>query len=435
MSFSRGRSALGQSLIAIVIVLDVGSLPMFSDTIGNMNALHNKKILLGVTGGIAAYKAAEFCRLLIKQGAEVQVVMTAAAREFIQPLTFQALTGRPVRSELFDAGADNAMDHIELARWADLLVVAPATADFIAKLEHGYADNLLLTLALANEGPTALAPAMNQQMYLSAATGDNIRSLAKRGVKLWGPDSGEQACGEVGPGRMLEPEAILAEVEKMVSPGPLQGKKVLITAGPTREAIDPVRYLSNRSSGKMGYAVAQAALDAGAEVTLVSGPTCLEPPGGARVYRCQSAKDMLDLVMAHVEGQDIFIATAAVADYRVAEMAANKIKKSSESLSLELVRNPDILARVAALETRPFCVGFAAETQDLEQYAEQKMQRKKLDMIAANRVDGEDSGFEVDDNALSVFWPGGQRDLPRQAKTLIAAQLIDIIADLFLAER
>jgi phosphopantothenoylcysteine decarboxylase/phosphopantothenate--cysteine ligase len=435
MSFSRGRSALGQSLIAIVIVPDVVSWWSFSDTIGNMNALHNKKILLGVTGGIAAYKAAEFCRLLIKQGAEVQVVMTAAAREFIQPLTFQALTARPVRSELFDAGADNAMDHIELARWADLLVVAPATADFIAKLEHGYADNLLLTLALANEGPTALAPAMNQQMYQNAATGDNIRGLAKRGIKLWGPDSGEQACGEIGPGRMLEPEAILAEVEKLFSPGSLQGNKVLITAGPTREAIDPVRYLSNRSSGKMGYAVAQAALDAGAEVTLVSGPTCLEPPGGARVYRCQSAQEMLDQVMAQVEGQDIFIATAAVADYRVAEIAANKIKKSSESLSLELVRNPDILARVAALETRPFCVGFAAETQDLEQYAEDKMQRKKLDMIAANRVDGEDSGFEVDDNALSVFWPGGRRDLPRQAKTLIATQLIDIIADLFPAAR
>ncbi len=396
-----------------------------------MTELLNKNVLLGVTGGIAAYKAAELCRLLIKQGASVRVVMTEAAREFIQPLTFQALTGHQVYSELFNAGADNAMDHIELARWADVLLVAPATADFIAKLADGYADNLLLTIALATESKVVVAPAMNQQMYQNVATGENVQKLKSHGISVWGPDEGEQACGEVGPGRMLEPAVLLSLLANSFKPGRLQGIRIMITAGPTREAIDPVRYLSNRSSGKMGYALAQAAIDQGAEVTLVSGPVSLSAPSAAQLLGCTSAQQMLEQVMASIDRQDIFIATAAVADYRIDQVAQHKIKKSADSLTLNLVKNTDILSTVSALDKRPFCVGFAAETQDLESYAEQKMKTKKLDMIAANRVDGNDSGFEVDENALSVFWPGGSKQLPRQSKIQIAIALIDIIADLF----
>ncbi len=396
-----------------------------------MTELLNKNVLLGVTGGIAAYKAAELCRLLIKQGASVRVVMTEAAREFIQPLTFQALTGHQVYSELFNAGADNAMDHIELARWADVLLVAPATADFIAKLADGYADNLLLTIALATESKVVVAPAMNQQMYQNVATGENVQKLKSHGISVWGPDEGEQACGEVGPGRMLEPAVLLSLLANSFKPGRLQGIRIMITAGPTREAIDPVRYLSNRSSGKMGYALAQAAIDQGAEVTLVSGPVSLSAPSAAQLLGCTSAQQMLEQVMASIDRQDIFIATAAVADYRIDQVAQHKIKKSVDSLTLNLVKNTDILSTVSGLDKRPFCVGFAAETQDLESYAEQKMKTKKLDMIAANRVDGNDSGFEVDENALSVFWPGGSKQLPRQSKVQIAIALIDIIADLF----
>lgn len=396
-----------------------------------MSELLNKKILLGVTGGIAAYKAAELCRLLIKQGAEVRVVMTAAAREFIQPLTFQALSGHRVYSELFEADAENAMDHIDLARWADLLLIAPATADVIAKLADGYADNLLLTIALATNQSIAIAPAMNQQMFQNPATMRNLQTLAAQGCRIWGPGEGEQACGEVGPGRMLEPLRLVELANGFFSPGPLTGCKVMITAGPTREAIDPVRYISNRSSGKMGYALADAARDAGAEVTLVSGPVCLQPPVAVTLLTCQSAQDMLQQVIAHVDGQSIFIASAAVADYRMAEVAEQKIKKTSEEMTLQLRRNPDILATVSALPDRPFCVGFAAETTDLENYAQQKLQSKNLDMIAANRVDQSDSGFEVDDNALSVFWKDGSVRLERQPKTLIAAGLIAIIAEQF----
>jgi phosphopantothenoylcysteine decarboxylase / phosphopantothenate---cysteine ligase len=399
--------------------------------ISYMTELLNKKILLGVTGGIAAYKAAEFCRLLIKQGASVRVVMTQAAQEFVRPLTFQALTGHQVYSELFEAGADNAMDHIELARWADLLIVAPATADFIARLADGYANNLLLTIALATESKVVVVPAMNQQMYQNAATTENIHKLKRHRTLVWGPDEGEQACGEVGPGRMLEPAVLLNQLLDYFKPGRLQGRRIMITAGPTREAIDPVRYISNRSSGKMGYALAQAAIDQGADVTLVSGPVCISAPAQARMLNCISAQQMLDQVMGSIDQQDIFIATAAVADYRVERIAEQKIKKSEDRLTLDLVKNPDILSLVSGLEKRPFCVGFAAETQDLQHYAEQKMKKKHLDMIAANRVDTADSGFEVDDNALSVFWPGGSRDLPRQSKTDIAAALIDIIANLF----
>lgn len=396
-----------------------------------MSDLLNKNILLGVTGGIAAYKAAEFCRLLIKQGANVRVVMSPAAIEFIQPLTFQALTGYPVTHELFDSDADNAMDHIDLARWADVLVIAPATADSIAKLAAGYADNLLLTIALATQNSIAVAPAMNQQMYQNAATRKNIQTLKQNGIHIWGPDEGEQACGEVGPGRMLEPDNLLQLTLSLYEPGSLAGLKVMITAGPTREAIDPVRYISNRSSGKMGYALAQAALDAGAEVTLVSGPVCLTSPQPATLLRCQSADDMYQQVMKHIEAQDIFIACAAVADYRVADIAKQKIKKSTDEMTLTLVKNPDILASVAALNQKPYCVGFAAETQDLEQHAQQKLVKKNLDIIAANRVDEASSGFDVDFNALSVFWPGGKQELERNTKNHIATHLIDIIAQKF----
>ena len=396
-----------------------------------MSELHNKNILLGVTGGIAAYKAAELCRLLIKQGAVVRVVMTRAAMEFIRPLTFQALTGHPVYSELFEADADNAMDHIDLARWADLLVIAPATADHLAKLAHGYSENLLLTIALATEKPVAVAPAMNQQMYQNRATLDNIQLLQQRGVKIWGPDEGEQACGETGPGRMLEPGHLVQLALTQFQPGKLTGRTIMITAGPTREAIDPVRYISNRSSGKMGYALAQAALDAGADVTLVSGPVCLQPPQPVKLLACQSAENMYWQVMDHIDGIDIFIACAAVADYRVADVSQHKIKKSDEDMTLTLVKNPDILASVAALKEKPFCVGFAAETQNLEQYARQKLQDKKLDMIAANRVDDSTSGFDVDFNALSIYWPNGEKELEHQPKHQIAAHLIDIIAQTY----
>jgi len=397
--------------------------------------LHNKKILLGVTGGIAAYKAAEFCRLLIKQGADVRVVMTDAAREFIQPLTFQALTGNRVYSELFEADAENAMDHIELARWADLLVIAPATADTLAKLADGYADNLLLTIALATSAKIAVAPAMNQQMFQKKATQQNIQKLHEHGLRVWGPDVGEQACGETGPGRMLEVDDLQQHVLHLFTPGKLTGCKVMITAGPTREAIDPVRFISNRSSGKMGYAIAQAVIDAGAEATLVSGPVCLLPPQLVKTLQCQSADEMYQHVMSNIEGQDIFIATAAVSDYRVDKIAAEKIKKSAAEMSLKLLKNPDILASVAALENKPFCVGFAAETRDLELYALQKLKNKKLDMIAANKVDSAESGFDVDVNALSIFWDGGSSNLPLQSKKRIAVELVDIISERYSASR
>jgi len=396
-----------------------------------MNGLNNKKILLGISGGIAAYKSAELCRLLVKQGAEVRVVMTDAAQQFIQPLTFQALTGNAVSTQLFEADAAHAMDHIDLARWCDLLLIAPATADILAKLADGYADNLLLTVALANERPLAVAPAMNQQMFQHDATQQNLQTLRTRDVSIWGPDEGAQACGETGPGRMLEPAHLVELAQAFFAPGKLAGVRLMITAGPTREAIDPVRYLSNRSSGKMGYALAEAAVAEGADVTLVSGPVCLTPPAGVTMLYAESASDLQQQVMAHIEGQQLFIASAAVADYRPAQAAAQKIKKTDDRLTLELVKNPDILASVAALEKRPFCVGFAAETRQLAHYARQKLEQKGLDMIAANRVDGAQAGFEVDDNALTLYWPGGSKVLPLQTKKSIAAALIDIIADRF----
>ncbi len=393
-----------------------------------MSSLQQRKILLGVTGGIAAYKAAEFLRLLQKDGAEVRVVMTPSAQEFVQPLTFQALSGHRVYTDIFDGEADSAMDHIELARWCDLLVIAPASADFLGKLRAGYADNLLLTLCLASKQPVAVAPAMNQQMFANPATGDNIAALERNGILIWGPDAGEQACGDVGPGRMLEPAQLLQQVVEQFAPGPLSGRRLLLTAGPTREPIDPVRYISNRSSGKMGYALAEAARRAGAEVCLVSGPVALAAPAGVERVSVESASEMYDAVLARAEGQDIFIACAAVSDYRVRDAAEHKIKKSSESLSLELVRNEDILAAVSALETRPFCVGFAAETRDVETYARDKLERKRLDMIAANRV-GDGSGFETDVNQLDVFWPDGGAPIEQASKTEVAKRLIELVAE------
>ncbi len=388
-----------------------------------------KKILLGVTGGIAAYKSAELIRLIIKSGAEVRVVMTTAATEFVQPLTYQALSGHRVYTDIFDAEADSAMDHIELARWADLMIVAPASADFIAKMRNGYSDNLLLTLCLASKQPVAIAPAMNQQMYANRATQDNIKQLASRAVLIWGPDDGEQACGDTGPGRMLEPTEIFERVAEYLSPGKLDGKNVLITAGPTREPIDPVRYISNRSTGRMGYALAQAAHQAGAGVTLVSGPVNLDAPSGVERISVSSAIEMRDAVIERVAKVDIFIACAAVSDYRVEQVAAQKIKKTTQKIKLELIPNPDIVSEVTRLKNKPFTLGFAAETEKLEQRAIEKLQRKNLDMIAANRVAAEQTGFESDTNELTVIWPDGQRLLTLNDKNEIAKQLIDLVAE------
>ncbi len=395
-----------------------------------MQPLANKRILLGVTGGIAAYKSADLVRRLKEVGADVQVAMTPAATHFVGPLTFQAVSGRPVRLELLDPNAEAGMGHIELARWADLLLIAPASADFIARLAHGFANDLLSTLCLATDRPIAVAPAMNRLMWRNPATQENCRILAQRGFRLWGPASGEQACGEVGEGRMLEPvqlrEAVIAHFS---ADGSLRGLKVLITAGPTREDIDPVRFISNRSTGKMGFAIAQAAAGAGARVTLVSGPVSLPTPADVERIDVASAQEMYDAVMGRAIEADIFIATAAVADYRPAVRVGQKIKKDRETLTLELERNPDILATVAALDRGPFTVGFAAETQNVLEYAEDKRRRKKLDMIAANQVGIPGSGFESEQNALHVLWEGGEKVLPRADKIQLGHELIALIAE------
>lgn len=392
----------------------------------------SKRILLGVTGGIAAYKSPDIVRRLIERGAEVQVVMTAGAREFVQPLTFQAVSGREVRSDLWDETAERAMSHIELARWADLVLVAPATADFLAHLTHGMADNLLSTICLATSAPIAVAPAMNRLMWSNPATQANVATLRARGVHVFGPDSGSQACGETGEGRMMEPADIAAcAFAVLPAEGPLKGRKVLITAGPTRERIDPVRFISNRSSGKMGYAVAQAARDRGAEVVLVSGPVNLQAPPGVRRVSVESAAQMLEAVMTEIAGTDIFIGTAAVADYRPAAPADCKIKKVSDKLDLSMERTVDILATVAQRVDRPYTVGFAAETNDVEEHALSKLARKNLDLIAANEV-GDAKVFEADDNALTLFWPnGGKLPLGAGAKTELAVKLVDFIVTRF----
>jgi phosphopantothenoylcysteine decarboxylase/phosphopantothenate--cysteine ligase len=392
--------------------------------------MNGKRILLGVTGGIAAYKSPDIVRRLIERGAEVQVVMTAGAREFVAPLTFQAVSGREVRSDLWDETAERAMSHIELARWADLILVAPATADFLAHLTHGMADNLLTTICLASSAPVAVAPAMNRLMWSNAATQANVATLRTRGVQVFGPDSGSQACGETGEGRMMEPADIAAAAFALLpAEGPLKGRKVLITAGPTRERIDPVRFISNRSSGKMGYAVAQAARDRGAEVVLVSGPVNLCVPPGVRRLCVESAQQMHDAVMQEIAGTDIFIGTAAVADYRPASPASCKIKKVSDKLEVCMERTVDILAAVAQRADRPYTVGFAAETNDVEEHALAKLQRKNLDLIAANEV-GDTKVFDADDNALTLLWPnGGRLALGTGAKTELAAKLVDFIVE------
>jgi phosphopantothenoylcysteine decarboxylase/phosphopantothenate--cysteine ligase len=399
-----------------------------------MPVMQGKRVLLGVTGGIAAYKSPDLVRRLREQGAEVQVVLTAGAREFVTPMTFQAVSGREVRSDLWDPEAEKAMSHIELARWADLVIIAPATADFIARLATGQADDLLTTLCLATDRPIALAPAMNRVMWSNAATQANVATLKARGIHIWGPGEGDQACGEVGAGRMLEPTQLAGFAANIVAPtGPLAGKRLLLTAGPTRERIDPVRFISNRSSGKMGFAVAAAARDAGADVTIVSGPVNLPTPPGVKRIDVESAADMLNAVLKNLDGVDIFVATAAVADYRPASPVECKIKKTNESMDLKMERTVDILATVAARAPRPFVVGFAAETDSVEQYARQKLLKKNLDMIAANEV-GHDKVFEKDDNALLVLWRDGRRELPRAPKVTLARDLIALIAERF-AER
>jgi phosphopantothenoylcysteine decarboxylase / phosphopantothenate---cysteine ligase len=394
-----------------------------------------KRILLGVTGGIAAYKSPDLVRRLREAGAEVQVVLTSGAREFVTPMTFQAVSGRDVRSDLWDPEAEKAMSHIELARWADFILIAPATADFIARLATGQADDLLTTLCLASGAPIALAPAMNRLMWSNAATQANVNTLKSRGVHVWGPGEGDQACGEVGAGRMLEPTQLAAFVTNAVAPtGPLAGKRVLLTAGPTRERIDPVRFISNRSSGKMGFAVAVAARELGAEVTIVAGPVNLATPPGIKRVDVESAADMLNAVLANLDGTDIFIATAAVADYRPANPVECKIKKTSESMDIKMERTVDILATVAARHgaARPFVVGFAAETDSVEQYARQKLLKKNLDMIAANEV-GHDKVFEKDDNALLVLCRNGRHELPHAPKVALARDLVALIAQNYAA--
>ena len=400
-----------------------------------IGSMQGKRILLGVTGGIAAYKSPDLVRRLRERGAEVQVVMTEAAREFVTATTFQAVSGRAVRTDLWDAAAEAAMGHIELARWAEVVLIAPATADFLARLATGQANDLLATLCLATQAPVAVAPAMNHIMWSNAATRANIATLQQRGIHIFGPGSGDQACGEVGEGRMLEPLELVDRVAALhVGEGPLRGRRVLISAGPTRERIDPVRFISNRSSGKMGFAVAQAAREAGAEVVLVSGPVSLPTPPGVRRVDVESAADMLTAVLREVEGTDIFISTAAVADYRPARPADQKIKKTTDTLDLCMERTSDVLATVAARADRPFVVGFAAETESVEQNARLKLLKKNLDMIAANEV-GHDKAFDCEDNQLIVLWRNGRHDLGKASKQALARELVALIAKSFAAAR
>lgn len=394
-----------------------------------MERLVNKRVLLGVTGGIAAYKSAILLRRLQDAGAEVRVVMTAGAQEFITPLTMQALSGNPVHTDLLDTRAEAAMGHIELARWADLILIAPASANFIARMAHGHGADLLSTLCLATDSPIAIAPAMNQQMWADPATQTNILLLEERGVRIFGPAAGSQACGETGLGRMLEPEDIATLAADVFDHALLTGKHVVVNAGPTREAIDPVRYITNQSSGKMGFAIAAAAIEAGAKVTLISGPVNLPTPPRVRRIDVTSALEMHKACLDTVaEGCDIFIATAAVADYRATEIADQKIKKSTGEIHLTLVKNPDIVADVANHSQRPFTVGFAAETHNVVEYARGKLANKNLDMIATNDVSGTNVGFNSDNNALTVIWPGGHKVLPLAGKSQIAQQLIELIA-------
>jgi len=392
-------------------------------------------IVLGISGGIAAYKTPELVRRLRERGADVQIVMTASAEEFVTPTSLQAVSGRPIRTNLWDKEAEASMSHIELARWADLVLIAPATAEIMARLAGGGAPDLLTTLCLATEAPIAIAPAMNRVMWSNPAVQANRRTLEERGMKILGPDTGSQACGETGAGRMLEPDLIAdavcgPEFAGVETDGILAGKTVLVTAGPTREPIDPVRYITNRSSGKMGYAVAAAAHALGARVIIISGPVSLQEPRGTEVVRVESAAEMHAATHERIAEADIFIAAAAVSDYRPAEASAQKIKKTKDRMTLELVRSPDILASVTALDQAPFTVGFAAETENVREYALGKLENKKLDMIVANRV-GADCGFDYDENAAEILWAGGEKAFGKMPKSELAAGLMDVIAARF----
>lgn len=394
-----------------------------------MQRLTNRQIILGITGGIAAYKSAELTRILKGAGADVRVVMTPAATEFITPLTMQALSGHQVHQHLLDPEAEAGMGHIELAKWADMVLIAPASADFMARLDHGHGNDLLTTICLATEAPIVLAPAMNQAMWRDPQTQANAKSLQQKDIRLLGPGVGEQACGDTGPGRMLEPSQIAEQAADLFDLGLLCGQRVFITAGPTREAIDPVRYISNHSSGKMGYALAEAAIDAGAQVTLISGPVNLPAPQRCEIIRVESAEQMLEASLQNISQCDIFIASAAVADYRPVSIAEHKMKKGNEEImELHLVKNPDIVATVAGLERKPFTVGFAAETQDVVTYAQGKLIRKNLDLIIANDVSRSDIGFNSDDNAVTVVSRNHIKPLPLSSKRQLAGQLIEMIA-------
>lgn len=394
-----------------------------------MHRLTNKQIILGITGGIAAYKSAELTRLLKGAGADVRVVMTPAATEFITPLTLQALSGHPVHLHLLDPEAEAGMGHIELAKWADLIVIAPASADFMARLANGMGNDLLTTICLATDAPICLAPAMNQAMWRAPQTQQNAEALRQQGITLWGPSVGEQACGDTGPGRMIEPLEILDAVSNCFDTGTLAGLRVHITAGPTQEPLDPVRYISNHSSGKMGYALAQAATDAGAAVTLISGPVNLAQPDHVTRISVTTAEEMLSASLANIDDCDIFIACAAVADYRPTAIAEHKIKKGNEEImELHLVKNPDIVATVASLEHKPFTVGFAAETRDVINYARGKLAKKGLDMIVANDVSQAGIGFNSDENAVTLVTANQQTSIPQTSKRQLAVQLIEQIA-------
>ncbi len=394
-----------------------------------MMSLAGKKIVLGVSGGIAAYKTPELVRRLRDRGAEVRVAMTEGATAFITPLSLQAVSGYPVSDSLLDPAAEAAMGHIELGKWADLVILAPATADLIARVAAGMANDLVTTICLATPSPVAVVPAMNQQMYRNAATQHNLSVLAARGLLLWGPDSGSQACGDVGPGRMLDPLAIVDLAAAHFSPvKTLQHLNIMITAGPTQELLDPVRYITNKSSGKMGFAIAAAAARLGANVTLVSGPVSLPTPAGVKRVDVVTALEMEAAVQAQVQSQQIFIGCAAVADYRAAAVADEKIKKQGDEITIKMVKNPDIVAGVAALSTnRPYVVGFAAETNNVEEYARQKRIRKNLDLICANDVSDSNQGFNSDSNALHLFWQDGDKVLPLERKALLGQLLLDEI--------
>lgn len=405
------------------------------------NILAGKKILLGISGGIAAYKSADLVRRLKDRGAEVRVILTPAAAEFITPLTLQALSGHPVGQSLLDPAAEAAMGHIELAKWADFILVAPASADVIARITHGLANDLLTTCILASSAPLAIAPAMNQQMYKNIATQANLSTLISRNIHIFGPNAGEQACGDVGPGRMLEPlQLVDAVISVLATPAPqlLKGVKVTITAGPTREAIDPVRYISNHSSGKMGYALAAAAAAMGADVTLISGPVQLTTPAGVNRIDVTTAEQMYISSLHQAQQTDIFIGCAAVADFRVATLASQKIKKTADNdgLTLQLVNNPDIIANVAALTTqRPFTVGFAAETEKVADYARQKLQKKNLDLICANDVSDPSLGFNSEQNAITVYSKTSEFPLGQRSKTELAQALISLIYEQYHHEK